>query len=88
MTGDMRDFKRQNNIFLNSVKERDLRHPFLSIVLSLCINFAAKVFCECTHFLKKSFPWTHPFLRKVFSGYTLFEEKFSLDIPILKKSFL
>ncbi len=30
----------------------------------------------------------HPFLRKVFSGYTHFEEKFSLDTPIYKKSFL
>ncbi len=29
----------------------------------------------------------HPFWRKVFSGCTHFEEKFSLDAPILKKSF-
>ncbi len=35
--------------------------PFRSIVLSRCINFAEKVFCEGTHF----------------------EEKFSLDAPIL-----
>ncbi len=41
-------------LFLNSVKERDLMHPF----------------------------WGN-----VFSGYTRFEEKFSLDAPILEKIF-
>ncbi len=33
--------------------------------------------------LKKSFLWIHQFWRKVFSGYTHFEEKFSLDAPIV-----
>ena len=70
-------------LFLNYVKERGLMHPFWSKVLSWCINFAAKVFCECTHFeekfpmdipiLKKSFLWMHPFWRKVFFWCTHFE---------------
>ena len=33
--------------------------------------------------LNKSFCWMHPFYRKVFAGYTHFEEKFSMDAPIL-----
>ncbi len=74
-------------LFLNSIKERDLMHPSWSMFLFWCINFAAKVFCECT-FLEKKFSLNTPILKKNFLWIHPFWRKFSLDTPTLKKSFL
>ncbi len=48
---------------------------------SWCMNFAAKVFVNAPILI--FFLWMHPFWRKVLSRCTHFEEKFSLDAPIL-----
>ncbi len=75
------------------VEKRINKKGILSLICGVCfrLNFdwdGIRLLTDSHQKKNQSFALMHPFLRKVLSGCTLFEENFSLDAPVLKKSFL